>query len=54
MLHEWKGFDEYYSLGTKKNSFLKNAYLSITAVMYYKSFLAYDVLIDGSASLSYP
>ena len=32
----------------------KNAYLSVSAVMFYKQFLAYTVHIDGSAFLYNP
>ena len=33
---------------------LKNANLSVSAVMFCKQFLAYAVYIDGSAFLCYP
>ena len=40
MVHEWRGFHEYYSMETQKINFL-NVFLSVSAAIFGNQFLAY-------------
>ena len=51
MIHQWKGFQDFY-IEVKNLILLKeNAQLGVSAVMFYKQFLACTVHIDWSIIL---
>ena len=51
LVHDWRGFHEYYRMGQKIDCLKKNANLSVSPIMFCKQFIAYREHIDRSAFL---